>query len=98
MAIRAPFVIAGWLACGIVAGGFLNAWDRGDDLAGGGSYALFQSPGKARAFQAFSIGMGLLFGPFALVITPFVTGFYQYGWSLDNTAFPCKGNPNVWCH
>ena len=70
------FIIA-WITCGIIAAGFLNRHSQE-------SFYAWDSDGiELRETLAKSIGMGLLFGPVALIISPFMTGFFIHGWSLS---------------
>lgn len=64
--------IAAWFACGIVASGFSNAYEK----------ARWPAIYDGRV----DLGANLLwaiFGPFSLVVIFFDTGFGQHGWSLS---------------
>ena len=70
-------LISAWLVCGILTAGAMNASFRGDFPN------VYADAVRARNRGASSIGYGLMFGPFGLLISPFMTGFYQHGWTLD---------------
>lgn len=66
-----------WIAGGVVAGGALLASFRGDYPV------LYKNPTWARNQCASIIGYSVIFGPVALIFSPFNTGFYQHGWTLS---------------
>ena len=63
-----------WLFCGVIAAGIFFA-----DVQGG-----FPSIAKEyyREDLGLSVGVGLIAGPFALVVALFMSGFCQHGWRL----------------
>lgn len=71
-----------WITCGVVAGGATLASFRGDYPN------LYRNPAWAREQCANFIGYSAIFGPVALILSPFNTGFYQHGWTL--TCAPVK--------
>lgn len=78
-----------WLAFSIGTVGFLNANLRATFPE------LMQSPRQAREQLAFSIGISLL--PPTWFVIPFLTGFYQDGWTLTGAPLACTKNPEIWC-
>ncbi len=79
------------LYIGIAIGnaGALNADLRGN------TPRLHQSAREARHTLGMSIFFALM--PPAVIVTPFVTGFYYNGWTLDSKPFPCTLDPEIWC-
>lgn len=70
-------IAALWIACGLIAGGFFNADHRSRFPE------LPSTPERARETCAMSMGFGLIGGPISLMLSPFLTGFYQYGWTIS---------------
>jgi len=66
-----------WLGCGLLAAGAFNAENRGE------FHENYENSKWARRGCAHMIGIGLFGGPIALAMSPFVTGFYQHGWTLS---------------
>jgi hypothetical protein len=79
---KAVALIIGWMGCGIVAGGSLNANFRGEfcDNLGSGRWAA-QNLG-------FSMLLGILGGPITLIISAFITGGVYDG--VTFSALPCE--------
>jgi hypothetical protein len=83
-------IIPIWVAISILNAGFINASFRMQWPD------LYQSPVAAADGRNFAL-LWSLFPP-CWVITPFVSGFYSRGWTLDGSAFPCTAsNPDIWC-
>jgi len=71
-----------WLICAFISFGCFNA-DVNGDLNGYNS----------RENYSELMGISLISGPLGLLISPFVTGFYKYGWSiLPYPEKDCFGN------
>jgi hypothetical protein len=70
-------VILFWIACGIAAAGFFNAHLRAEFAASYGSAR------DRRQDLIFALGISLFAGPFALVLSVFLTGFWADGWTLS---------------
>lgn len=76
--MRKLAIAVAWIALGVSNSGFVNAnlqhrFDDSEDY-------------KCKSYRsdlAFSVGWSALFSPIAIVLTPFVTGFYEYGWRLQ---------------
>ncbi len=82
----------GWLICGLISAGFYNADVRGD------FYDLSQSPIWAANTKMKMIGYGVIFGPVGLILSPFLTGGYQHGWTYRGDAIACTSKfPDIWC-
>ena len=69
-----------WLSCGIIAAGLLNASIRRE---------FCFSPEGVAADQSFSIMIGVVGGPAALLAALGITGFGYSGWTLSR-EYPCK--------
>jgi hypothetical protein len=69
-----------WIVISVVNAGFVNANFRAE------FEDLCHSSRWARNHLAFSIGWSLF--PLSAVLTPFMTGFYQDGWTLSGA--PCE--------
>jgi hypothetical protein len=69
-----------WIACGIAAAGFLNAHLRAE------FGATFSSARDRRQDLAFALVISVFAGPFALVLSFFLTGFCTDGWTLSGQA------------
>lgn len=65
-------MIIGWIVCGIFAAGGLFATMQGD----------FSSDESTREDLGVALLIGLAFGPVALVLSIFLSGFYEHGWRL----------------
>lgn len=79
--IKYPLVIAGWIACGVLSAGFVNASLRADPR-------LLQDTYSASQYWAFSLGFGFLYGPIALVLSWPLTGGWEGGWTLSKEPVP----------
>lgn len=66
-----------WIACGIFNAGADNAYWRGRFPD------LYTTAVYGRDGCADSLGRGLVFGPVGAIMSPFMTGFFQYGWTLS---------------
>ena len=73
-------MIVFWILCGVLTGGALNAYWRGrfPDL-------VYKD---ARKDLVFSLGLGLFAGPIGLLMMPFLTGFFEHGWTLSASREP----------
>jgi hypothetical protein len=69
-------IVVVWLACGVGAGGFLNASWRADFAS------LAKDPAWGRKNLGECMLLGLLGGPVMLIISFFTSGFGYHGWSL----------------
>ena len=65
-----------WILCGLLAAGFLRAYERV-------TMPYWGKTTKNLTAISSALGFGLFFGPIALVLSFFNTGFWQYGWSLN---------------
>lgn len=74
--------LAVWMTAGYIAAGFLNADLRGSFPRN------YREPAWARSGCAYATGIGLVGGPVALAVSPFMTGFYQHGWTLSCKPVP----------
>lgn len=71
-----------WLGCGFLASGFACAdFEHCLDFTDGPQPSAFACS-KYRQDLGAATGIGLILGPVALAISPFVTGFYPHGWTL----------------
>jgi hypothetical protein len=77
-----------WIACGIAAAGFLNAHLRAEFAVGYGSAR------DRRVDLILALGVSLLAGPFALVLSYVMTSFWADGWTLSARAIQ-RGKRNV---
>jgi hypothetical protein len=66
-----------WILMGVFTAGAMNADFRGDFPD------LHSDPSHARHGCAQALGFGLLFGPFGFFLSPFMTGFFEHGWTLE---------------
>jgi hypothetical protein len=71
------YIMLFWITCGIAAAGFLNAHLRAEFAQSYGSACNRQQD------RAFALGASLLAGPFALVLSVFLTDFWADGWTLS---------------
>ena len=76
-------VIAVWLICALLANGAMLPCIQHEYL--NCDYAVL----NYRKDLAFTTGFSLLTGPLGLAMSPFITGFYQHGWSL--LPWKCEG-------
>ena len=70
--------------------GALNAHQRG----------LFPRLNESRphAQQTLSFSFGISLVPATWFLTPFMTGFYYYGWTLSREPYPCtEKSQDIWC-
>lgn len=79
-----------WLACGIAAAGVNNASFRAEFPA------LMESPHRAAQHHGDALLMGFIFGPVALLVETFDSGFYQDGWTLSRQPTACTYE--AWCN
>jgi len=69
-----------WIACGIAAAGFFNAHLRAE-------FAMRYGSARDRRMDlALALGVSLLAGPFALVLSFVMTSFWTDGWTLSARA------------
>lgn len=74
-----------WLISGLLSAGFINAHFQYECLH---TWVNTCDARQSREDLGFSVGLGLLGGPMALVASTIVTGFYTDGWSLEMTPSP----------
>jgi len=71
-----PYAVL-WVTAAILNAGFLNADFRGRFPA------LTRNPDWTHHNCADALGINLPVLPVAVVMTPFLTGFYYHGWTLS---------------
>lgn len=76
MRVGAVLGVAGWISCGVLAAGMLNA----EEHAG---FGALNSCREAQEQLGFAVVLGILGGPAALIAFTFVTGFGASGWTLS---------------
>ena len=67
-------VMCFWLICSFAAYGFLFAYDQ--------CHFPNIAAKDRRSDMAFDLGLSLAFGPIVLVMSFFLTGFWEHGWRL----------------
>lgn len=82
-------IICAWLAISVWNAGAYNASLRAEFSD------LDEDPRHARMDFTMSVLFGLI--PQSIIVAPFMTGFYQDGWTLTSAPFPCVREPEIYC-
>lgn len=81
-----------WLACAVFNyGAYLAVCQEHARGIGGDSFAIEM----CRKHAGFAAAYGLIFGPIATVNSPFLTGFYQYGFQFRCRTAPFFGSDPI---